>query len=132
MTRILRRWLAPTLATTLLTIATPSYAQGPPSTPPTAVMALVNIKADVDRGQLLKLLPDEVRAALRLYLDRKILHWYSRGAGRGPVLILNCSTGAEAKALMDTLPLTKAGLTNHEFTPCPRTIRGPEQGDDRG
>lgn len=114
MTLTLRLWLFPMLAGLLTTSSL--FAQAPPSTPPTAVMAFVNIKAEVDRAQLVKLLPDEVRATLRLYLEGKILHWYSRGEGRGPVFILNCGTVAEAKALMDGLPLTKAGFTNDEFT----------------
>jgi hypothetical protein len=64
----------------------------------------------------MNVMKDEIRATVKLYLDGKIQQWYSRSDGRGVVLVLNCSTVPEAKALMDALPLSKANLANLEFT----------------
>ena len=107
---------APLAAALLLSASAPLRAQAPSATAPTAVMVNLTVKADVDRAQIMKVMPDEVRATLRLYLDGKIQQWYSRGDGRGVMFILNCSTVAEAKAIMDGLPLSKANLATFEFT----------------
>lgn len=48
-------------------------AQTLPPAPTTAVLTTVTVKADVDRGLLLKTLPDEVRHTVALYLEGKIL-----------------------------------------------------------
>ena len=109
-------WLWVLVAACLLTVARPATAQ-PPSGPVTAVFTSLIVKADVDRAQLMKVMPDEVRETVKLYLEGKIQQWYSRGDGRGVVFILNCATVAEAKAMMDALPLGKANLANFEFTP---------------
>lgn len=100
----------------LLTAAAPLFAQAPSATPSTAVMASLTVKADADRAQIMKAMPDEVRATVKLYLDGKIQQWYSRSDGRGVVFVLNCSTVAEAKSLTDALPLSKANLATFEFT----------------
>ncbi|HEV3060625.1 MAG TPA: hypothetical protein VGY48_20435 [Vicinamibacterales bacterium] len=109
-------WLrAPLAAALLLIAAAPLHAQAPSATAPTAVMVNLTVKADVDRAQITRVMPDEVRATLRLYLDGKIQQWYSRGDGRGVMFILNCTTVGEAKAITDGLPLSKANLATFEF-----------------
>jgi hypothetical protein len=106
------------LAALFLTLAaTPISAQAPPATAANVVLTTLTIKADADRAQVLKVMPDEVRATLKLYLDGKIQQWYARTDGRGVVFIMNCSTVAEAKASTDALPLSKAGLAVFEYTP---------------
>ena len=91
-------------------------AQTPTAAPTTAVLVNLTIKPDADRTHLMKVMPDEVRATVKLYLDGKIQQWYSRSDGRGVVFIVNSTTIAEAKALMDELPLSKANLDTLEFT----------------
>jgi hypothetical protein len=91
-------------------------AQAPTAAPTTAVLVNLTIRPDGDRTQLMKVMPDEVRATVKLYLDGKIQQWYSRSDGRGVVFIVNSTTIAEAKALMDELPLSKANLDTLEFT----------------
>jgi hypothetical protein len=54
---------------------------------------------------------------VKLYLDGKIQHWYSRGDGRGVVLFLDVKTIEEARAMMDTLPLSKESLMDHKYIP---------------
>jgi hypothetical protein len=79
-------------------------------------MVSLTVKADADRAQMMKAMPEEVRATVKLYLDGKIQQWYSRSDGRGVLFVMNCSTVAEAKALTDGLPLAKANLATFEFT----------------
>jgi hypothetical protein len=74
------------------------------------------VKSDVDRAQIMKVMPEEVRATVKMYLDGKIQQWYSRSDGRGVVFILNATSVADAKALTDQLPLSKANLATFEYT----------------
>ena len=101
----------------LVFAAATAAAQPPPPAPTTAVLVNLTIKQDVDRAQVMKVMPDEVRATVKLYLDGKIQQWYSRSDGRGVMFILNSATVADAKAVMEQLPLSKASLTVLEFTP---------------
>ena len=100
------------------TVATTTSGQTPPAPgPTTAVLVNLTIKPDVDRQQLMKVMPDEVRATVKLYLDGKIQQWFSRIDGRGVMFILNATTVGEAKAVMEPLPLSKANMADLEFTP---------------
>jgi hypothetical protein len=62
-------------------------------------------------------IPDEIQATARLYLDGKIREWYSRGDGKGVVFMLDVKTEEEARGLMETLPLAKKQLMDHEYIP---------------
>jgi hypothetical protein len=104
------------VALLLASVAHAAQAQPPTSGPTTGVLVNLTIKPDADRSQLPKVMPDEVRATVKLYLDGKIQQWYSRVDGRGVIFILNASDVAAAKAIMETLPLSKANLANLEFT----------------
>jgi hypothetical protein len=93
-------------------------AQQPPAPGPTTqVLATLTVNAGVDRAAIMKVMPDEVRDTVKLYLDGKIQQWYSRSDGRGVVFILNATSNADAKALMDTLPLAKANLVTFDYMP---------------
>jgi len=89
----------------------------PPPMPITNVMVLLTAKSTVSRADVMKVMPEEVRETALLYLDGKIDHWYSRGDGRGVVFFLRCATVEEAKALMGSLPLDKAGYVDLEYIP---------------
>jgi hypothetical protein len=65
----------------------------------------------------MSIMPAEIRATVKLYLDGGIRQWYSRGDGRGVVLFLDVKTVDEAHAIMDTLPLSKESLMDHEYIP---------------
>jgi len=65
----------------------------------------------------MKIMPAEIHATVPLYLEGKIQQWFTRGDGRGVIFILNCKDVAEAKALMESLPLSKENLINEEFIP---------------
>jgi hypothetical protein len=113
-----RQWMLTwSVATSLmLTVSAAAHAQPPVPTPTTAVLVSLTIKPDVDRAELMKTMPAEVRATLKLYLDGKIQQWYSRADGRGVIFILNSTDATAAKAVMDELPLAKSNLANFEYT----------------
>ncbi|MGH9142886.1 MAG: hypothetical protein ACRD2I_17275 [Vicinamibacterales bacterium] len=115
MTRSAGTWFRSLALVTLATV--PLAAQTPPPSPTTAVLASLTIKPDADRSQLPKVMPSEVRETVKLYLDGKIQQWYARGDGRGVIFILNVSSVADAKALMESLPLAKANIATFEYTP---------------
>jgi hypothetical protein len=54
---------------------------------------------------------------VKLYLDGKIRQWYSRGDGKGVIFLIDAKTEDEARAVMETLPLSKEHLMDHEYIP---------------
>ena len=83
----------------------------------TAVLVLLTPKQGVSAQQIMAVIPDEIRETVKLYLDGKIREWYSRGDGNGVIFLLDVKTEEEARALMETLPLAKQGLMDHEYIP---------------
>ena len=65
----------------------------------------------------MKIMPAEIRATVPLYLDGKIQQWFTRGDGKGVIFLLNCKDGAEARALIESLPLSKENLVDEQFIP---------------
>ena len=101
-----------------LSIGSAGYAQTAPSQPKTSnVLVILTAKQGVSREQGAKLMPAEVRATVRLYLDGKIQQWYSRGDGRGVIFLLGSKDVAEAHAVMDSLPFSKENIVDFEFIP---------------
>jgi hypothetical protein len=62
-------------------------------------------------------IPDEIQATVKLYLDGKIREWYSRADGKGVVFLIDAKTEDEARAIMETLPLAKQHLMDHQYIP---------------
>ena len=91
------------------------------STPPqpkiTGVLTILTPKAGVTVEQVMKLMPAEIRATIPLYLEGKIQQWFTRGDGKGVIFLLNCKDVQEARALMESLPLTKESLMDEQFIP---------------
>jgi hypothetical protein len=83
----------------------------------TEVMVIVTLRQAVTRQQIMAVMPSEIRETVKLYLDGKIRQWYSRGDGRGIVLLLDVKTQDEARAVMQTLSLSKAQLVDDEYIP---------------
>ena len=83
----------------------------------TEVIVIQTPKQGVTPQQIMAVIPEEIRATARLYLDGKIRQWYSRGDGKGVVFIVDAKTEAEARALMETLPLAKKQLMDHQYIP---------------
>jgi len=83
----------------------------------TEVLVIQTPKQGVTAQQILAVIPAEIRATVKLYLDGKIRQWYSRGDGKGVIFLVDAKTEDEARALMDTLPLAQEQLMDHEYIP---------------
>ena len=83
----------------------------------TGVLVIQTAKQGVTFQQIIPVMPSEIRATVKLYFDGKIRQWYSRGDGRGVIFLVDAKTEDEARALMETLPLAKAHLMDHEYIP---------------
>src|SRR5207245_3658678 len=88
-----------------------------PSPKTTEVMVILTAKEGVTRQQIMNIMPAEVRATVKLYLDGKIRQWYSRGDGKGVVFLVEAQTEDEARAIMETLPLAKEQLMDDVYIP---------------
>jgi hypothetical protein len=107
----LHRLVLPALAAASL------FAQ--PAAPPkvTVVLATLTLREGINRDQFMKVMPNEVRDTVDLYLDGRIVQWYARGDGKGVVFLLDCKTVEEAKAIVEKLPLVKANFASFDYMP---------------
>ena len=83
----------------------------------TAVLVIQTPKKGVTPAQIMAVIPEEIRATVKLYLDGKIREWYSRGDGKGVVFLVDAKTEEEARAIMETLPLAKEQLMEDQYIP---------------
>ena len=81
----------------------------------TAVLVIQTVKQGVTAQQIMAVMPLEIRATVKLYFDGKIREWYSRGDGKGVVFLVDAKTVDEARDLMETLPLAKEQLMDHQY-----------------
>jgi hypothetical protein len=98
----------------------PGVASGVPSVAipkTTEVLVILTPKKGVTPQQIMAVIPAEIRATVQLYLDGKIREWYSRGDGKGVIFLVDAKTEDEARAIMETLPLAKEQLMDHEYIP---------------
>src|SRR5438874_8799581 len=96
----------------------------------TAVLVIQSPKQGVTFQQVMAVIPDEIQATVRLYLEGKIREWYSRGNGKGVIFLVDAKTEDEARALIETLPLAKQQLMDREYIPVGplmplRALMGP-------
>jgi hypothetical protein len=96
----------------------------------TEVLVILTPRQGVTPQQIMAVIPDEIQATVKLYFDGKIRQWYSRGDGKGVVFMVDAKTEDEARALMQTLPLAKEELIDHEYIPVGpltalRALMGP-------
>src|SRR6185312_3911296 len=95
-------------------------ASGAPSVPipkTTEVLVIETARQGVTPQQIMAIVPAEIRATVKLYFEGKIRQWYSRGDGKGVVFLVDAKTVDEARAVMETLPLAKEQLLDHEYIP---------------
>ena len=83
----------------------------------TAVLVIETPKPGVTAQQIIPVIPAEMQATVKLYFDGKIREWYSRGDGKGVIVLFDVKTEDEARAIVETLPLVKAQLMDHEYIP---------------
>lgn len=89
----------------------------PPLPTITEVMVMLTPRQGVTFKQIMPVMPSEIRATVKLYLNGKIRQWYSRGDGRGVVFFVDARSAEEAHAIIDSLPLSKENLMGHEYVP---------------
>jgi hypothetical protein len=121
-------------------LAVASVAQSPSAVAPgvptvaiprtTEVLVIQTPKKGVTAQQVMAVIPAEIRATVKLYLAGKIRQWYSRGDGKGVIFLVDAKSEGEARALMETLPLAKEQLMDHEYIPVGplmplRALMGP-------
>src|SRR5258708_31181418 len=99
-----------------MTDKSPAHTQPSTSTTP-GVFALLKAKPGVPRERVMAWMPAEIRATVQLYLEGKIREWYAREDGRGAVFLLNTKDVAEAESILESLPLAKEHLLDHEYIP---------------
>ncbi len=83
----------------------------------TEVIVIQTPKQGVTPQQIMAVVPEEIRATVKLYLNGKIRQWYSRGDGKGVVFVVDAKTKDEARAIMETLPLAKEHLLDEQYIP---------------
>ncbi len=83
----------------------------------TGVMVIETVKQGVTLQQVMAVIPAEIRATVRLYLDGKIRQWFSRGDGKGVIFLLDTRSEDEARDLVESLPLAKEHLMDHQYIP---------------
>ena len=83
----------------------------------TEVMVILTARQGVTRQQIMAIMPSEIRETVKLYFDGKIRQWYSRSNGRSVIFFIDAKTEDEARAIMETLPLSKEHLMDHEYIP---------------
>ena len=86
-----------------------------PSPKTTEVMVILTAKQGVTRQQIMNVMPAEVRATVKLYLDGKIRQWYSKADGRGVILFIDAKTVEAAQEVIEGMPLSKENLMDHEY-----------------
>jgi hypothetical protein len=112
--------LMATLPVASIAQSQPGQASGVPSVAiPKAseVLVIQTPRQGVTAQQIMAVIPSEIRATVNLYLDGKIREWYSRGDGKGVIFLVEAKTADEARAIMETLPLAKEQLMDHEYIP---------------
>ena len=79
------------------------------------VMAIGTIVKPLTPEQRQQIMPGEVPATLKLYLDGKIEQFWYRQDAPGVVFLMNVDSVEQAKAEVDTLPLVTGGYAEYEF-----------------
>jgi hypothetical protein len=97
----------------------------------TEVIVIQTPRQGVTPDQIMAVIPAEIRATVKLYLDGKTRQWYSRGDGKGVVFLIDAKSEEEARAIMETLPLAKEHLMDDAYIPVGplmplRALVGPE------
>ena len=96
----------------------PSVAQAQAFSPTTTgVIVILTAKVGVTRERVMAIMPAEIRATVQLYLEGKIREWHAREDGRGAVFLVNARNVAEARSILESLPLAKEGMLDHEYIP---------------
>ena len=80
------------------------------------VFAIASIPQPISPEQLQQIMPKEVTATLKHYLEGKIEQFWFREKA-GPIFFMDAESVEQAKAELDTLPLVVAKLMTYELMP---------------
>ena len=83
----------------------------------TEVLVIQTARQSVSAEEIMAVIPSEIRATVKLYFDGKIRQWYSRGDGKGVVVMVDAKSEEEARGIIETLPLAKAQLMDTVYLP---------------
>jgi hypothetical protein len=92
--------------------ATPSLT---PTVPVTKVLAIGRLVTLPMTEAARKVLPEEVRDTVQLYLQGKIDQWYVQEDRSGVVFMINTSTVEDARRILDTLPFSREHLMTFQL-----------------
>ncbi|MBN3766610.1 muconolactone Delta-isomerase family protein [Burkholderia sp. Ac-20365] len=81
------------------------------------VIAIASIVQPLTPEQRSQIMPNEVPATLKLYLDGKIEQFWYRSDAPGVVFLMNVESVDEAQATVQALPLAAGGFAKYQFIP---------------
>ena len=81
------------------------------------VIAIATIIKPLSDDQRKEIMPREVPATLRHYLDGKVEQFWSRQDAPGVIFLMNVASLDEAKSEINALPLVVGGFAKYEFIP---------------
>jgi hypothetical protein len=88
------------------------------SVPTTKILAISHsMGTPMTPQQRAAIMPHEVHDTVDAYLAGKIDQWYYQTDGKGVVFIVNATTPAEAKAILEKFPLGQAGAMGFDYIP---------------
>jgi len=79
------------------------------------VMAIGSFAKPLTPEQRQQVLPHEVPATLKLYLDGRIEQFWFRQDAPGVLFLMNVDSIEQAKTTMEALPLVTGGYLKYEF-----------------
>ena len=79
------------------------------------VMAVGSIVKPLSPEQRQQIMPREVPATLKHYLEGKIEQFWFRQDAPGVIFLMNVDTVEQAKATIEELPLVTGGYATYEF-----------------
>jgi hypothetical protein len=81
------------------------------------VIAIGSIVKPLSDEQRKEIMPKEVPATLKHYLDGKVEQFWYRQDSPGVIFLMNAASVDEAKAELDTLPLVTGGFAKYQLIP---------------
>jgi hypothetical protein len=81
------------------------------------VLAFGNIVKQLTPEERAEIMPKEVPATLKHYLEGKIEQFFYRQDKPGVIFLMNVESVEQAKATVETLPLVQAGVAQYDLIP---------------
>ena len=81
------------------------------------VLAIGSIIKPLSDEQRSEIMPKEVPATLKHYLEGKIEQFWYRHDAPGVIFLMNATSIDEARTAVETLPLVTGGFARYDFIP---------------